>query len=81
MVVLIVVVVLVLLGLLVLGLLAYSLLGAFGRLTRELDGLRTDVAPVVAEVQATLERAAAQRAAADRPAAMPPVLEVGRAGR
>ena len=46
----------------VLGVLAYSLLGAAGRLVRELRGLEGDVAPLLAEAQATAARAAAQRA-------------------
>jgi hypothetical protein len=46
----------------VLGVLAYSLLGAAGRLRRELRGLEHDVAPLLAEAQATAARAAEQRA-------------------
>jgi len=48
--------------LLVLGVLAYSVLGAAGRLSRELRGLERDVAPLRAEVDAAAQRAAAQRA-------------------
>jgi hypothetical protein len=47
--------------LLVLGILGYSLLGAAGRLSRELRGLERDVRPVLAEAQAAAARAAAQR--------------------
>jgi hypothetical protein len=50
------------LALLVLGILGYSLLGAAGRLLRELRGLERDVRPLLAEAQATAGRAAAQRA-------------------
>ena len=46
----------------VLGVLAYSLVGAAGRLHRELRGLEHDVAPLLAEAQATAARAAEQRA-------------------
>jgi hypothetical protein len=46
----------------VLGVLAYSLLGAAGRLSRELRGLERDVRPLLAQAQATAERAAAQKA-------------------
>lgn len=55
------------LALLVLGVLGYGLFGAAGRLDRELRALERDVRPVLAEVQASAERAAAQRA--DRGAA------------
>ena len=66
---LIVWVVVAVLAVLVLGVLGYSLLGAAGRLSRELRGLERDVRPFLAEAQATAERAAAQRAErADRPA-------------
>ncbi|WP_369138240.1 hypothetical protein [Modestobacter versicolor] len=60
--VLIVWIVVAVLALLVLGVLAYSLLGAAGRLSRELRGLERDVAPLLAEAQAAADRAAAQRA-------------------
>jgi hypothetical protein len=46
----------------VLGVLAYSLLGAAGRLGRELRGLQRDVAPLLADAQATAAKAAEQRA-------------------
>ena len=52
----------VVLALLLLGVLGYSLLGATGRLLRELRGLERDVRPLLAEARATAERAAAQRA-------------------
>ena len=45
----------------VLGVLAYGLLGAAGRLRRELSGLEQDVQPLLAEAQATAAKAAAQR--------------------
>ena len=48
------------LAVLVLGVLAYSLVGALGRLSRELRGLERDVQPVLAEMQATAARAQAQ---------------------
>ena len=48
--------------LLVLGTLAYNVLGAAGRLARELRALERDAAPLVAEAQATAARAAAVRA-------------------
>jgi hypothetical protein len=47
--------------LLVLGILGYSLLGAAGRLSRELRGLDRDVRPLLAEAQAAAARAAEQR--------------------
>ena len=47
--------------LLVLGVLGYQLLGAAGRLSRELRGLERDVRPLLAEAQAAADRAAAQR--------------------
>ena len=47
--------------LLVLAVLAYNLLGAAGRLSRELRGLERDVAPLRAEVEAAAQRAAEQR--------------------
>ena len=48
--------------LLVLGVLAYNVLGAAGRLSRELRGLERDVRPLLTEAQATAARAAEQRA-------------------
>ena len=68
---------LVLLALLVLAVLASQLLGAFGRLTRELGGLQGDVQPVLAEVQAAVQHAADQRAARTTEPARPPVLGAG----
>ena len=59
---LIVWVVVAVLAVLVLGVLGYSLLGAAGRLSRELRGLERDVAPLRAELEATTQRVAAQRA-------------------
>jgi hypothetical protein len=56
----------VVLVLLVLGVLGYQLLGAAGRLSRELRGLERDVRPVLAELQTAADRATALRA--DRPA-------------
>ncbi|GAB3345670.1 hypothetical protein [Modestobacter lapidis] len=50
------------LAVLVLGILAFGLLGAMQRLTRELRATDTALRPVRAEVQQTLDRAAAQRA-------------------
>ena len=38
-----------------------SLLGAAGRLSRELRGLQRDVQPLLAEAQAAADKAAAQR--------------------
>jgi heme exporter protein D len=43
--------------LVVLGGLVYSLLGAFGRLTREVQGLQRELRPVLGQVQETLARA------------------------
>ena len=48
--------------LVVLGALVHSVLGAAGRLARELHGLESDAAPLLAEAQATAARAAEQRA-------------------
>ena len=48
--------------LVVLGALTYSVLGAAGRLARELRGLEDDAAPLLAEARATAARAAEQRA-------------------
>jgi hypothetical protein len=69
-VLLIVWIVLAVLAVLVLGVLGYSLLGAAGRLSRELRGLERDVRPLLAEAQAAAQRVAAQRADehSDRPA-------------
>jgi len=54
----------------VLGVLGFGLLGAAGRLDRELRGLEQDVRPVLTELQASAARAAALRAdeQPDRPA-------------
>jgi Sec-independent protein translocase protein TatA len=49
----------------VLGALAYGLLGAAGRLRRELRGLEQDVQPLLVEAQAAAAKAAAQRSATD----------------
>jgi hypothetical protein len=53
--------------LVVLGGLVYGLLGAFGRLTRELQALNREVAPVLAQVQDSVARAgqASQRRSSD----------------
>ena len=53
--------VVVVLALVVLGVLGYGLLGALGRLTREMAALQRDVAPVAAQLQASLAAAAASR--------------------
>lgn len=50
------------LAVLVLGVLGYGLLGAAGRLSRELRALERDVQPLLAQAQDTAQRAAAQRA-------------------
>jgi hypothetical protein len=42
----------------VLGTIAHGLVGAFSRLGREVDALDRELRPVLAEAQATLERAA-----------------------
>lgn len=44
------------LALVVLGVVAYGVLGAFGRLNRELAAAERDAAPLLAEVRATAER-------------------------
>jgi len=46
----------------VLGVLGYGLLGAAGRLNRELRALERDVQPLLTEAQATAQRAAELRA-------------------
>ncbi len=58
MVLLIVWAVVVVLALVVLGGLAYGLLGAFGRLRRELEGAERDLRPVLQDMQAAADRAA-----------------------
>ena len=50
------------LAVLVLGGVAFGVLGALQRLTREVRGLESQLRPVLAEVQATADRVAAQRA-------------------
>jgi Sec-independent protein translocase protein TatA len=52
------------LTLVVLGGLAYGLLGALGRLRREVDGAERDLRPVLEQLQATAARA--EQAAARR---------------
>lgn len=47
----------VLLALVVLGVVAHGVLGAFGRLGRELEAAERDVRPVLEQFQATAERA------------------------
>lgn len=61
MVVLIVWVVVAVLAVLALGVLAYGLLGARNRLVREIGLLQRDVAPVAAQLQASLAAAAQLR--------------------
>jgi hypothetical protein len=56
-VLLIVWIVVVVLALVVLGAIGYSLLGAAGRLGRELEGAERDVRPLLAQVHATAARA------------------------
>jgi hypothetical protein len=57
-VVLIVWVVVVVLALVVLGAIGYGLLGAAGRLRRELEAAERDVRPLLEQIQATAARAA-----------------------
>ena len=47
------------LAVVVLGIVGYVVLGAFGRLNRELAGAEQDVRPLLEQVQATSARAAA----------------------
>ncbi|CCG03542.1 hypothetical protein [Blastococcus saxobsidens] len=47
----------VVLALVVLGVVAYGVLGAFGRLDREVAAAERDVAPVLAQVQRASDRA------------------------
>ncbi|MCW2581769.1 MAG: hypothetical protein JWQ53_559 [Klenkia sp.] len=61
MLVLIVWVVVAVLAVLALGVLAYGLLGARNRLARELAALERDVAPVAAQLQASLAAATEAR--------------------
>ncbi|WP_116451789.1 hypothetical protein [Blastococcus litoris] len=49
----------VVLALLVLGVVAYGVLGAFGRLNRELAAAERDARPLLEQVQATVDRAGA----------------------
>ncbi len=58
MVLLIVWIVVVVLALVVLGAIAYGLLGAAGRLRRELEAAERDVRPLLEQAQATAARAA-----------------------
>ncbi len=58
MVLLVVWAIVVVLALVVLGGLAYGLLGAFGRLRREVEGAERDLAPLLEQLQATAARAA-----------------------
>jgi hypothetical protein len=53
---------LVVLALVVLGAVAYGVLGAVGRLHREVAAAEREVRPLLTEVQATAARAAAQGA-------------------
>jgi hypothetical protein len=57
-----IVVVVAVLAVLVLGGIAFGVLSALHRLIRELRGLEGELRPVLAEVQATTDRIAAQRA-------------------
>ena len=57
----IVLAVVVVLALVVLAVVAYGVLGAFGRLNRELGAAERDVAPVRAELQQSAQRAAQLR--------------------
>jgi len=57
-VLLIVWIVVVVLALIVLGAIGYSLLGAAGRLHKELEGAERDLRPLLDRVQATSARAA-----------------------
>jgi hypothetical protein len=52
--------VVVVLVLVVLGGLAYGLLGAFGRLRREIEGAERDLRPFLEQLQQTADRAAAR---------------------
>ena len=60
MVLLVVWAVVVVLVLAVLGGLAYGLLGAFGRLRREIEGAERDLRPFLEQLQQTADRAAAR---------------------
>jgi hypothetical protein len=50
------------LAVLVLGAIGFGVLGALRRLEREVRGLEGELRPVLAEVQGTADRVAAQRA-------------------
>jgi hypothetical protein len=52
--------VVVVLVLVVLGGLAYGLLGAFGRLRREIEGAERDLRPFLAQLRQTADRVAAR---------------------
>ena len=54
MLLLVVWIVVVVLSVVVLGGIAYSVVGALGRLRREMEGAERDLRPVLTEVQATL---------------------------
>ncbi|MGR7027295.1 hypothetical protein [Geodermatophilus sp. URMC 62] len=56
----------VVLSLVVLGALAHGVLGAFGRLGRELQAAERDVAPLLEQAQAAAARAAALQSADER---------------
>ncbi|HET6391530.1 MAG TPA: hypothetical protein VFG13_01795 [Blastococcus sp.] len=54
-------------ALVVLGVVAYGVLGAFGRLGRELEGAERDTRPLLDQIEATVARAnETTAAAADR---------------
>jgi hypothetical protein len=52
-------IVVVVLALVILGTIAYGLLGALGRLRREVEAVERDVRPLLEQAQATVDRAAA----------------------
>ncbi len=57
--------VVVVLAVVVLGALGYALVGALGRLTREMAALQRDVAPLAADLQASLAAATSRTSASD----------------
>jgi hypothetical protein len=60
-------IVVVVLALVILGAIAYGLLGALGRLRREVEAVERDVRPLLEQVQATADHAAAvERSAQNR---------------